>query len=635
MQSILRWTLVTGVLAVALGLPAPAQALFGGTLTASQCVVGKVRCLTKLKSCLLTCHGKALKAGTAVDPTCVAKCRDKFDLAPAVPEKGCFAKLEAKGGCGVSVGDSATLAAKVDAHVQDAVAQLTPAGGTPSNKCTAGKIGCLRKYDTCVLTLVRKAAAAGTAIADLSKCQHYLAIDAKSCFNKLEAKYCSFGCSSGPACLTFGDATELRQQDDAFVDDLITAFETGPNDIDNQRCNGDTSVPCTSAPGGVAGCGGPLGTCEFYFGSYRPYIASGIAICVSTQWNGAITGTFDQATGASAGVAAAISRAYNGISLESPCPRCVGDLFPNDGSPAGTCSGGSRNGLPCDGNGVSSEPTFGTTSLDCPPGAVVATFALDLSNSTDTMTKTVTASSPICNGAAGKKCLCATCSLNSSIGCDHDADCAAVAAGTCTNNAGEPRKPNVCVDDTSTPADETVCVPTGRGEGHCAAGPPLGHCAIETFRNCLLQTHCPLDGDTCVETLRECFPGYDGNVGDTVTATGNRAVFRNGAATLGLATVYCVAASESPIANSFSGFPGPARMQLAGIGEDDGGPGCPTHASFMPTAKGSTIDVGWTGILHDQRMIGQAKVTVATTCTGTYPSCACSYTGPIPNPNVN
>ena len=76
-------------------------------------------------------------------------------------------------------------------------------------------------------------------------------------------------------------------------------------------------------------------------------------------------------------------------------------------------------------------------------------------------------------------------------------------------------------------------------------------------------------------------------------------------------------------------------MQLAGIGEDDGGPGCPTHASFMPTAKGGTIDVGWTGILHDQRIIGQAKVTVATTCTGTYPSCACSYTGPIPNPNVN
>ena len=29
-------------------------------------------------------------------------------------------------------------------------------------------------------------------------------------------------------------------------------------DISNQRCNRDTSAHCTSAPGGVVGCGGPL-----------------------------------------------------------------------------------------------------------------------------------------------------------------------------------------------------------------------------------------------------------------------------------------------------------------------------------------------------------------------------------------
>src|SRR5262249_23777734 len=143
------------------------------------------------------------------------------------------------------------------------------------------------------------------------------------------------------------------------------AFEAGPTDMNTQRCTGDTSVTCTSAPGGVAGCGGMLGTCEFYFSAPLSYGAGGITVCVTRRWNGSISGTFDQATGTSAGNAAALWEVYNGITIATPCPRCVGDAFPNDGVSDGSCSSGLRNGLACDGNGRSPEPTFGVTSLDC------------------------------------------------------------------------------------------------------------------------------------------------------------------------------------------------------------------------------------------------------------------------------
>ena len=76
------------------------------------------------------------------------------------------------------------------------------------------------------------------------------------------------------------------------------------------------------------------------------------------------------------------------------------------------------------------------------------------------------------------------------------------------------------------------------------------------------------------------------------------------------------------------------RYELIGVAEDDGGPACPTRASFVPTAKAPAMDVGWSGISHDQKMVGQAKITVAATCTGTHPNCSCSYTGPIANPNA-
>ena len=187
-------------------------------------------------------------------------------------------------------------------------------------------------------------------------------------------------------CLTTGDAAAIEVKIDAYVADVIAALTLGVScvsssgDLHNERCTGDTSVKCSSAPGGVAGCGGALGTCEFWWGSNLPLSSGGVATCVSNQWLGAITGTFNQQTGTAEGSAAVLARVYLGPSFSFPCPQCVGDDIRNDGVAAGTCTGGARNGLACDGNGATSIPAFGVTSLDCPwsAGALIASQAIGL-----------------------------------------------------------------------------------------------------------------------------------------------------------------------------------------------------------------------------------------------------------------
>jgi hypothetical protein len=617
---------------------APSLALLDGPLAQSPCLAGKLKCLAKTKSCLLKCHTKAVQKGLAVDPTCLAKCRDKFDQNPAVAGKGCFARVEAKGQCGADVGNAAELAGRTDAHVRELVRDLAPAGSIPANPCSGKKIGCLRKYDDCVLKSAGKAAQKGTAI-DVSKCLRVLDGSATSCVGKLERKYCGASDPScaAPLCETYGDELQLRLQDDAFVDEVILRLVNGPRDVDTQRCSEDTSVGCSSAPGGVAGCGGGLGTCEFHLGAPIPRSFGGVSSCIVAYWNGAVSGTFDQASGATAGTASVRERAYLSSTIPEPCPICADDPVPNDGTAAGTCTSGPRSGLACDGNQRSVQPSFGTTSLDCPPAAatIIADLRFSLTNTNDgTLANTVDATTPTCNGALGKSCVCASCSGNSSITCNHDADCASVGAGTCTNPAGAPRRPNACFDDPMEPGDGSVCMSVGSGKGICPEGPWDTHCRLEAFRACSLPSDCPAAGDSCGSYPRSCFPGYDGNIGDAVTVTGSHDAERNGAAAMTFGALFCMPPADSMAVNNVLGLPGPGRFLLDGIATNDGGAGCPTSASFVPTSKGPVTDVGWSGLDHEQSRTIDATVTVATTCTGAPPSCSCTYTGPIANPNA-
>jgi hypothetical protein len=228
-------------------------------------------------------------------------------------------------------------------------------------------------------------------------------------------------------------------------------------DIDNHRCTGNTHVQCTTTanctatrclsgtndgatcsvasqcPGGTCVAAG--GTCEYYFGSYLPLVAGAVATCVGNQINGVITGTANIETGSAATAANLISTVFSGPTSAAPCPHCVGDGAANDGTRGGTCDAGDNLGLKCDINGTSPNLFWASTSLDCPPtsAALIATLAIDLTNSTGTRTKTLSAASPNCraNGFTTLKCFCDTCNNTAGTICASNADCVAVGATIC------------------------------------------------------------------------------------------------------------------------------------------------------------------------------------------------------------
>jgi hypothetical protein len=278
--------------------------------------------------------------------------------------------------------------------------------------------------------------------------------------------------------------------------------------------------------------------------------------------------------------------------------------------------------------------------MDCPPnpGSLIATLPINLSNTnTGNAAITLAASSPNCNGAPGKKCACATCSGNAQRPCRNDSDCqTAPVEGTCTNNAGEPRRPNACVDDTNIGDDCIDTAPLGDGEGACSAGPIDQHCAIETQRGCLGPLDCTAPGDYCAAANRPCYLDQ-GAIGGKVEAQGSHTLPINHWSHPTFASVFCVAPTGSAAVNAVGGLPGPGRLELGGEAVDNGTAGtCPTSFTFLPTSKGGVLDIGWTGIAHDASVIGQGKVTVGVTgCANATPPCGnCTYAGPIPNANA-
>ncbi|MCC6765738.1 MAG: hypothetical protein IT293_13860, partial [Deltaproteobacteria bacterium] len=547
MKLILKSGLLAAMMLALVG-SSPAHAIFGQVGTASGCKAGKAKCVTKMKSCLLGCYGKAFGKGTPVDVACVDKCRTGF-LADPATGKGCMEKLDTKNdNCGATIGDAAVVRSKVEAHVAELAATLNPAGGNPLNKCLSGKTKCVSKYNACVLGIVGKAFKAGSTVGDLSKCNAILsnAGGKASCVQKLEDKNPP---ASATACVTFEDQGSLKAADDAFVNDIIYGM-VGSGNLAAHRCVSETWKQCTSD----GDCTGGAGDCQRFFGSPLPLVAGGVNTCVTSQWNGTMSGTFNQASGASGGTASVLSRVYTTGTINNPCPVCNGADIPNDGLQNGTCTGGARNGQACDRNGESPVPSFGYTSLDCPPsGAPVATLPVDLSNTNNgTVTKTLSAGSPNCNGAPGKKCMCASCSEDSQKPCASDADC----TGTCSNAAGTPRQPHACLDDTNTGPVEG-CAALAGGEGQCDVGPVDQQCKIENFRGCLTDGDCPATGDSCGVHQRECFAGYNGTVGETITAVGSHSAPHNHTGTSTFATIFCVAPTGASAVNNAAGLPGP------------------------------------------------------------------------------
>lgn len=402
------------------------------------------------------------------------------------------------------------------------------------------------------------------------------------------------------------------------VDNLNAATypsAAGPSkDINNRRCTNNTSVVCSSnaacfrqcvggandgaacaaASGCPSGtCGSSAGTCEYYFGSYLPLAAGGVSTCVGNQIAGVITGTANVESGGAATNVSLRSIVYSGPTLAQPCPQCQGDGNANDGARGGTCAGGMRDTKACDVNGTSPNAAWGATSLDCPPlsGGQIAALSIDLSNTTGTKARTVSASNPLCSavGFTSNRCQCDTCNNAAATPCSTNADCTAVGASVCggkrciggTNSAAVCTVASQCPGGAcSTPGAKTAPNQCDAGSGDCVAGdnspatsandhicqtgPFEQFCGpVETFRGCISDTDCTRPGDTCsVGRFRECFD--NGLVGDVVTATGvvDTPVADESDPTL--AALFCAGPTASSSVNGAAGLPGLGRLELPG-----------------------------------------------------------------------
>jgi hypothetical protein len=312
----------------------------------------------------------------------------------------------------------------------------------------------------------------------------------------------------------------------------IQNLKADQGDINAHRCSNDTSIKCTDN----SACGS--GTCVFYFGAPLPLAAGGVSTCVTNQINGAVSGTANIETGTFESNLTLTSRVYSAIETAIPCPVCNGDATVNDGQKGGMCSGGTKNGQPCDGNGRSPVESFGTTSLDCPPnpGALIATLPIVFNGSSGTETIELTAGSPGCSAAPGKKCFCPA--------------------------EQQTTKPNGCVDTTDSAADGSLCQPKGgsQTEGTCPESVAL-HCQIQDFLGCLADSDCPAPGDSCTTEPTPCFLD-NGAVGGKVLAIGMADPPTNGEADPTLAALFCVGRTSSSGVNSAAGLPGLGRIEL-------------------------------------------------------------------------
>jgi hypothetical protein len=373
------------------------------------------------------------------------------------------------------------------------------------------------------------------------------------------------------------------------------------SDCTTQKCLGgaNNGATCSANSECPSGSCPAAGSCNFYFGSTLPLAAGGVTTCVSNQFNGDVTGTANVETGDAATTAFLTSRVYNGIAIDNPCPRCSDAGAFNDGLAAGgTCDGGPRVGLPCDSNGsVPSRTDFGRTSLDCPPNpaGLIATLSINLSNSTGVTTKTLTASSPNCNGSAGDKCLCNTCNSANSEPCMSNADCTTpghtvcggkrclggVNIGTaCAANSecpasscavpGEPTKPSACQDDTTTVNTVMECSDTFMGdpadeEGLCTVGPVDQNCSVASGhgqRGCLTDADCNNIVGACQSKNRRCFLTGGGNFAVGFHNTGTGTLIANGMADLPVADTahpvlgagFCVGPTGAPAINNVAGL---------------------------------------------------------------------------------
>ncbi|MEB2286023.1 MAG: hypothetical protein B6D46_01575 [Polyangiaceae bacterium UTPRO1] len=521
--------------------------------TPGKCDVAKQKCLGKYVAAIMGCYARgASRTGGLVDNAspkgCTAKARAKL----ADGARGCLDKAAARGDCSNAGSREAPLAAAADAFIGAQACLLDASAGG------------------CCPSTIEFAPDAGDPLSAFDWGWNGIAHDLPLVTG---------------GTLTVA-VTGAGGNDCSFAGPVANR----PGTMANRRCTGDTATQCASD----GDCTFAGGTCEFFWGPPQPIAASGISGCLINQIAGPVSGSVDLITGAVTRSLVIRQSIYGEPWTDQPCPTCVGDAAVNDGVPGGTCWGGARNGLACDAQGVSPISVFGATSLDCPFGfSPMSTVSFDLSGSTGTESLTLSAASPSCtaSGYSGFKCACQTCNNPSGELCETDADCpmsggnpgvcgglrclaGANAGAPCARDSecpgstcsrrGEPTRPNLCMDDTTTPEIESECVdtaPVGDHHGTCALGPFFGHCAPpEEYLACLDASDCPQTA-TCLTEPASCFLD-NGEVGNSIIGEGIADPPVAGTALPTIASVSCYPPAPAAAVNSFAGLPGPARLTV-------------------------------------------------------------------------
>ena len=574
---------------------------------AGKCDTAKTKNVGKYVAAIGGCYAKAAGKAPGLVDNAVGGCTDK-SLGKV---NAAIAKAELNGDC-TNPGNGAAIVAAADAFLQAQSCLLNP--GHPDcepNNCQSGAPnGVLNAGEDCdptggpATSCATASNAAGTCTSRCNcKCPSSVTFsgDAANAASVLDSGWTGLG-HRAPI-IGNGDVTvTLDCPNDGYTRPCGVCSISGPIDnpgagkLKTHRCVGNTQIQCADD----GDCGGAA-PCEQFFGSNLPLVAGGVGTCVVNQFDGQIAGTANVETGESTTTVFLVSKVFTGPT-DNPCPRCIGDGATNDGIAGGTCDAGPNQNDACDANGaVPNRPTFGSTSLDCPPdtGLKVADLSIDLSSATDPVTKTLSASSPNCSDGSGQKCLCETCANAAHNACDSNADCVATGGGVCggrrcvggTNEGaacttpgvntqcpsglcgtdGEPTKIGACLDDTTSPGvfDCTDTVPVD-GEGECTAGPVTKRCSIASglgHKQCANDGECGGGVGSCQSFNRPCFltGGFTGLVGsNTLTATGMEDAPMLDTSSPTLAAVFCVGPTTASAVNLAAGLPGPGRVTIKG-----------------------------------------------------------------------
>jgi len=329
----------------------------------------------------------------------------------------------------------------------------------------------------------------------------------------------------------------------------ITGLLTTPG---NCRCESNNRTICDVVNGPDADdCAG--GTCRCYAAAPQPFSAGGTTFCVTPRFESNVSGTWNPSVGT--GLIGADQRwlTYVGLSLVQPCPVCAGDSVAHDGVRGGICSGGLNAGQSCDVDGI--DPILaaaGGTSLDCfpTPGTNVSGAGLRI----DLPFTTGLSSLPFanqCEAPLGSlSCACGMCSLDPTLACRNDAECASAAAGTCTSSfPGVDRRPNSC--------DDLTCSDVGGEHGECLTGGGTDDDYCDGVVRidgggifvCVNNADCPAGTGACTLTeTRRCFLDPIQVVGD---ADATEPL---------LVTTTCIAPTTNGAINAANGLPGPSRL---------------------------------------------------------------------------